>query len=71
MKNFSVGQRVRYKEKDNYYVKKGYETTVISFHKEDTPNPSIKFKDIHGTEHFSYARCWEPVDEKPSEDLFQ
>lgn len=69
MSNFYVGQTVKYK-KDGRDIPKGFVTTVLN-----TTYLEEKFvlivRSPGGIQIYSYARYWEPVNEKFSEDLFQ
>ena len=70
MRTFYAGQKIRCAKDFNERCKKGFETTVISVISYGESS-AIEFKSECGNILYIPTHYWEPVDEKPSEDLFQ
>lgn len=70
MSSFSVGQKVRYIA-ETRTIHKGFVTTVLSAECEEYKKPVITITSPDGIQILSYEEYWEPVNEKPTEDLFQ
>lgn len=64
------GQRVRYTA-ENKSIPKDYETYVLETRESGSGEPIIAVNNSEGEMLLSWSKYWEPVDEKPSEDLFQ